>query len=256
MIANYHTHTPRCHHARGQESEYVLSAIDAGLQQLGFSDHTPYPFPEGYVSSFRMGTEELGGYCQTVLALKEQYANQIQIHLGVEAEYYPKYFPALLELLRDSPVQYMLLGQHFIGSEIGEHYCGIPTAEVSILQRYCDQCIDGMYTGLFSYLAHPDLLHFQGDRRVYQEQMRRICRVAKECGLPLEINFLGLREGRHYPNSLFWEVAGEENATVIFGTDAHWPEALKDPQSHQTALKMVETYGLTLVDTLTLRPIR
>ncbi len=256
MIANYHTHTPRCHHARGKEAEYVLTAVDAGLRQLGFSDHTPYPFPQWYVSGFRMGTEQLADYCQTVLGLQKAYAGRLQIHLGVEAEYYPQYFPALLELLRDSPVQYMLLGQHFVGSEIGEHYSGSATGDASILRRYCDQCIDGMYTGLFSYLAHPDLIHFDGDRTVYQEQMRRICRAAAECGLPLEINFLGLRDGRHYPNPLFWELAGAENCTAVFGCDAHWPEAVKDPESERTALQMVEKYGLKLTETVFLRPIR
>ena len=47
MIANLHTHTPRCRHASGTEEEYVRCALDAGLQTLGFSDHTPYPFPNG-----------------------------------------------------------------------------------------------------------------------------------------------------------------------------------------------------------------
>ena len=31
MIANYHTHTPRCNHAVGTEEEYVQAAIQRGL---------------------------------------------------------------------------------------------------------------------------------------------------------------------------------------------------------------------------------
>ncbi len=50
MIANYHTHTWRCHHAKGTEREYVERAIEGGLKILGFSDHTPYPLPAGYYS--------------------------------------------------------------------------------------------------------------------------------------------------------------------------------------------------------------
>ena len=50
MIANYHTHTWRCRHADGTEREYVERAIEGGLKILGFSDHSPYPFPEGYDS--------------------------------------------------------------------------------------------------------------------------------------------------------------------------------------------------------------
>ena len=45
MIANYHTHTTRCNHATGTEEEYVQSALERGLEILGFSYHTPYTFP-------------------------------------------------------------------------------------------------------------------------------------------------------------------------------------------------------------------
>lgn len=53
MIANYHTHTWRCRHADGTEREYVERAIEGGLKILGFSDHSPYPFPDGYDSGKR-----------------------------------------------------------------------------------------------------------------------------------------------------------------------------------------------------------
>ena len=36
MIANYHTHTPRCNHAVGSEEEYVQQALKAGIKILGF----------------------------------------------------------------------------------------------------------------------------------------------------------------------------------------------------------------------------
>ena len=39
-LANYHTHTTRCQHARGTEEEYVLQAIDTGFEILGFADHS------------------------------------------------------------------------------------------------------------------------------------------------------------------------------------------------------------------------
>ena len=45
MIANYHTHTRRCRHARESEKEYVEEAIRSGLKVLGFSDHTPQVYP-------------------------------------------------------------------------------------------------------------------------------------------------------------------------------------------------------------------
>ena len=40
MLANYHTHTPRCGHAIGSERQYIERAIEEGFKVLGFSDHT------------------------------------------------------------------------------------------------------------------------------------------------------------------------------------------------------------------------
>ena len=124
MIANYHTHTPRCRHASGTEEEYVLAALEEGLKILGFSDHTPYRFDGTYYSSFRMYPHQLEDYVQSVLRLREQYADKIQIPLGLEMEYYPAYFSEVLGWARDSGIEYLLLGQHFVGNEQGEHYSG------------------------------------------------------------------------------------------------------------------------------------
>ena len=62
MEANYHTHTWRCRHASGTERDYIENAIDHGIKILGFSDHTPYPFPDGYTSGFRMHVDQLDDY--------------------------------------------------------------------------------------------------------------------------------------------------------------------------------------------------
>ena len=44
LINNYHTHTSRCGHAIGLDEEYVQCAIEAGIKELGFSDHIPFKF--------------------------------------------------------------------------------------------------------------------------------------------------------------------------------------------------------------------
>ena len=49
-LANYHTHTWRCQHARGTEEEYVKAAIKQGFGVLGFSDHTPWPYESDFIS--------------------------------------------------------------------------------------------------------------------------------------------------------------------------------------------------------------
>ena len=255
MIANYHTHTPRCRHAEGTEEAYVQAAINSGLQILGFSDHTPYWFPGDYYSHMRMYPDQLEEYCEAVRKVQKQYANQLQIHLGMEVEYYPAYFADMLSRLRHQGVEYFLLGQHWVGSEIDEPYCGYPTEDESLLKRYCDQVIKAMQTGLFTYVAHPDLLNYVGDPKIYQRHMRRLCKEAKSCAVPLEINLLGLEAGRHYPNRLFWEVVAEENCDCVIGCDAHEPSAIVKEPLEEKALTLVNDFGLHLLETVALRSI-
>lgn len=253
MTANYHTHTWRCHHASGTEREYVEQAIRGGLKILGFSDHTPYPYPDGYTSGIRMGMDQLEDYVTTVLSLKEEYRDDIEIHLGLEVEYYPAYFAKLQQAVADYPVEYFLLAQHFLGNEIGDFYSGQRTEDAQKLARYCRQTKEAMETGFFTYFAHPDLIRFAGEDKVYEKEMRELCRNAKACDVPLEINFLGLYENRHYPNMRFWEIAGEEGCKVIFGADAHSPEAVWRPETVRQAKAMVEKYGLLLQETVAFR---
>ena len=255
MIANYHTHTWRCNHATGNETQDVENAIEACLQILGFSDHSPYIFPEGYYSTFRMYPQQLEGYVNTVLNLRKTYEGKIEIPLGLELEYYPALLPNLLPILKDQPLDYVILGQHFVGNEIHDPYSGSHAEDKKLLERYTNQTIDAMQTGLFTYFAHPDLLNYMGDDDFYRQQARRICREAKSCGMPLEINLLGIRNKRNYPNPLFWEVAAEEGCDVILGRDAHEAESLLQKEPEEKALEMVRKLGLNLLQTVELKKL-
>ena len=253
MIRNYHTHTWRCGHARDTEREYVESAIAGGLKELGFSDHSPMPYPNGYISPVRMRVDQLEDYVSTVLALREEYKDDIDIHLGLEAEYFPDLFEELLELLSPYPFEYLLLGQHFLGNEQGAPYVGMPIRDETILQWYTWQCQEAILTGCFSYIAHPDVFYYAGDGASYEKWARELCRSAKQAQLPLEINFLGLGERRHYPNDAFWKVAGQEGNKVIFGADAHCRANVVRPDVEAEAQQIVGRYGLSLTDQVRLR---
>lgn len=252
LKSNYHTHTYRCNHAEGDEGAYVRAALDAGLKVLGFSDHTPYPMEDGYCGGFRMHCEETAGYIAAVAALREEYRGELDIHIGFEAEYYPRYFEGLLEFLEPTEYEYLILGQHFIGNERGEPYSMSPTDDPQILRRYTDQCCAGLETGAFSCFAHPDVLNFTGDEGLYRAEARRLCRAAKACGVPLEINLLGLGTGRNYPRESFWEEAAAVGNAVIVGFDAHQRDWMRRGDLTEAAEDMIRRLGLHQVEYLTL----
>lgn len=255
MIANYHTHTCRCGHAKGSEREYVEAAIQKGLKILGFADHTPQPFQGGYGVGTRMQIDELEDYAKTILALKEEYASEIEIHLGLEVEYFPAVFETLLKGARDCGVEYFLLAQHLLGNGMNEPHVGQPFRDVEFLHCYCKQVEEAIQTGAFSYIAHPDIVRFEGDAAAYEQEMRKLCKLANQYEIPLELNLVGVRYNFHYPNERFWKIAGEEKCQVILGSDAHEPELVRSQEDIDRAKIIVGKYGLQLVKKLSLRTL-
>ena len=178
MKMNLHTHTPRCHHAIGSEREYIERAIAAGLDTLGFSDHAPMPFEGDYYSTYRMALSDTRGYVDALLKLREEYRGKIDILIGFEAEYYPAVFPRLLEFISEYPIDYLLLGQHFLGNEQNAPYACRRTKDESFFAAYVDQVCEGIRTGAFTYLAHPDMVCFDGDDATFRSHALRLCECA------------------------------------------------------------------------------
>lgn len=250
MIANYHTHTVRCGHAIGTDREYVEHAIRAGLKILGFSDHVPVPFDGGFVSPIRMGTDEIEDYFSSLTRLKNEYRRDIEILIGFEMEYFPAYFERTMKLLSAFPVDYLILGQHYLDNETGAHRTTHPTDRENYLVKYVDQCIQGLDTGVFTYFAHPDTLNFTGDQAFYESQMRRLCQHALRKNVPLEFNLTGMRTPYIYPHEPFFKIASEVGNPVILGFDAHEPHAITRKDTVRAGTKIVQKLGLTLLDSV------
>ncbi|MBR6548552.1 MAG: histidinol-phosphatase [Clostridia bacterium] len=250
MIANYHTHTFRCNHATGTEREYIEHAILGGLEVLGFADHAPMPFEGEYYSGFRMKLQETEDYVCTLRSLQKEYAKDIRILIGFEAEYYPAVFPRFLEFIEPYDIDYLLLGQHALYNEEGAPMCGAPTEDPRLLSQYIAQVKEGLSTGKFLYHAHPDMMRFVGDPQEYQKQMTDYCRFCKERNIPLEINLLGLMDNRWYPNKNFWEIAGAVGNCGIIGCDAHRADVLSNMQLHSQGEQWAKNFAIPLLSNL------
>lgn len=248
MIYNYHTHTVRCGHAVDTDEDYVRCAIRAGIKYLGFSDHAPYVFPDGYEGDWRVPLAEAEQYVRDISVLREKYRDELNISIGFEMEYYEEHFDKMLNIARKVGAEYLILAQHFI---LGEHPDGIgsvgPTHREEHLERYVSEVIEGMKTGVFTYVAHPDVVWFSGKDEIYRRHIRRLCEASRQLGIPLEINLLGIRNDKHYPNDRFWQIAGEVGAPVTIGFDAHNSAAFLDDKQHIKAAELIEKYKLNYI---------
>lgn len=250
MIANYHTHTFRCGHAVGSDREYVEHAIKHGMKVLGFADHCPFIYGNGYVSNIRLAPDELDGYFHSLTSLKKEYDSDIKIYIGFEAEYIPELMEAQDKLLADYPLDYMILGQHSTAPEYISEYTGDPCSDERTFIRYVDLVIEGMNSGRYRYAAHPDLFNFTGSQDVYDREYMRLCEYLKTRGIPIEINLLGVRDGRHYTSERFLDIARKVGCKAMIGCDAHSPEVLSDSAPMEICKGLAEKFSLELVELL------
>lgn len=250
MKYNYHTHTYRCNHASGTEKEYVEKALSVGVEKFGFSDHIPCVCGDYYRVSKALERD----YIDTVLSLREEYKDKIQIFLGYETEYIPGLFEDMVKGAKEQGIEYLILGQHAVYSGKDDvHWSTIPTDDESLLKEYVDNVISAMNSGYITYIAHPDVFLFVGDYEIYDREMRRLCKAARKTNTPLEINFLGIRDNREYPDEKFWKIAGEEGCSAVFGFDAHDVDGAGDVKSLARANEILKKYNIGFIEDLEIK---
>ncbi len=261
MKANLHTHTTRCGHAVGTDEEYVKAALVQRFGVLGFSDHSPWPYASGFThDNVRMRADALECYVRAVRALAGRYAGEIRVLCGLECEYFPEYMGWLREKAEEYGLDYLILGEHYdTTDETGVYFGKIDDPE--LLRRYVEMTVRGLETGLFSYLAHPDLfMHrwtrgFDADCRA---AARELCEACRALSVPMEYNVHMRASGKKlpgtgYPCREFFEIARDCGVPVLIGLDAHDPAELTDPGQWDLAARELEELGFSRLEMPALR---
>jgi histidinol-phosphatase (PHP family) len=253
-MKNFHTHTSRCHHAVGDVSDYIKSALDKKMTHLGFSDHTP--LPDNRWPDVRMHMGELEDYVYDIESAKKNFPD-IQIYLGAECEYAPEYVNYYKEELIDRyRFQYLVGGAHYFPCNGEWVNCYGAENSRRNLAAYTDYLIRSIDSGLFSFIAHPDLFarfYLQWDSEA-ESCSKAILEAASDKNALLEINGYGYRkteidtiEGkrRPYPIEPFWDMAAEYKIPVIINSDAHKPE---DVDHFGDSIRLAERLNLEIKD--------
>lgn len=228
MRVNLHTHTRRCHHATESVGEYCREAVAAGIEVLGISDHVP--LPDGRWPEVRMGSDELQEYLGEITAARADFP-QLRILAAMECEWSPTYENFYREvLLGEHKLDYLIGAAHFIPT--AADYSSWISAPLASASNYARYFIKSMESGLFAFMAHPDL--FMAKAASFgPEQIacaRDILAAAADLKMPLELNAYGIRKGLvesddgprpRYPYRGFWELAQEYDITYLINSDAH-----------------------------------
>ena len=263
---NYHTHMKYCNHAVGDVRDYVEKAIEYGYSELGMSDHAPIPVnsmtKEEWHSNYcneNMSLDTFNIYLNDIEKCQKEFSN-IKIYKGLESEFLEDYIDHY-KYLR-SKLDYMILGIHFYKYK-GRIINTYEDCNYDTIDGYLDNAIHGMESGLFNYLAHPELFFFEykdkNGKHTFDDKCVEVTKKIIECAIKnniyLEMNTNGLKfsneadkDNWRYPYSKFWAIAAKyKDLKVIVGVDAHNPVLLNSPWIKKV-LDMAEEYNIKLVE--------
>jgi len=251
MRYNFHTH---CEYDDGKEplEDYVVSAIDKGLKALGFTCHQPLPFE----NAWSLPQKFFADYLAEVRRLKEAYMGQIDIYLGLEADYIPGYsehFPGMIE---DAGLDYVIGSVHLVmkpGStdhsdilcidgpredfirNIDEIYQGDVRA---LVEAYYYQQREMVATQRPSAIGHLDKINMQNKGELFNENalwyrnaVDRLLDTIAEHGTIVELNTRGVYTGKtkfFFPERDVVEKCFERDIPMMVNTDAHHPDQVDE----------------------------
>ena len=226
-------------------------AIEAGLTELGFSDHLFMYWlpPDKRDPELAMAEWEHDFYIQDVERCRSRYRSDVQIRLATEADFIPGHERRLESILRSYDWDYVIGSVHFID--------GWGFDDARYLSRFSDWSIDDLYaryfdlvgasaeTGLFDTIGHSDLVKKFGHRpqadprQWYADVASRLARA----GVCVEVNTGGLRKpvAEVYPHPDLLRAYNQAGVPVTLGSDAHAPNEVA--ADLVTATELMRTAG-------------
>lgn len=229
LPADHHLHTPLCRHAVGQPAAYAARAVELGLPEIGFSDHSPMPRDD--FDDWRMRLDQLDEYVAQVEQARRAHPG-LTIRLALEVDYLPGHEPWIRELADRHPWDYFIGSVHYLDG--GWDFDN--PAKLSrwrerdpwdVWSAYGERLTLAAASGLFDILGHLDLAK---KFALYPREdptpiFRRVLTAARQSGTALELNTAGLRKDCReiYPGRSLLQLAHELGVPITFGSDAHAP---------------------------------
>lgn len=239
MIADYHVHTPYCGHAHGKIIHYIESAIEKGIQEIGFSDHLGRYYLTGTQRRryWDWGMDERGlvRYFSELSDLREIFAGRISIKIGLEIDYIEGAEDLLQPFLDAFTLDFCIGSIHCIPRFGWKHLSDYHAAanSIEIYSEYFRLAQAALRSGLFHSLAHPDFIwrYIRWPEQYEQivSDLSDTVQTAAEVNRGIEINangFIFSRSG-HFkdfdPFDTLLNLIKRFNVPVTIGSDAHDP---------------------------------
>src|SRR5208283_6033110 len=228
--ADYHMHTPLCRHAQGEPAEYAARAVAVGLEEIGFSDHSP--MRRDNFDNWRMNLDQLDEYAEKVSEARRDFP-QLTIRLALEVDYLPGHEDWIRELAARHPWDYFIGSVHYVS----DNWDIDNPAKLSewnhrdafeVWTAYFNRLTMAAESRLFEIIGHADLPKKFGHRptRDCTPLYEKFLAAVQKHHCAIELNTAGLRKDCNeiYPSRQILELAFQKGVPITFGSDAHAPE--------------------------------
>lgn len=236
MKFDLHTHHERCGHAYGTIEEYIVKAIEMGIEVIGITDHCPnfssqldHPTPR-----LKMAKSEFSAYVREILHLKQKYASHIEVLLGVESDYIPEYVDLYKHEYEKYPFDYILGSIHGIDDVsifAKQEWEKLDETGLEKLKiRYLQLLQGAASSKAYQVIGHFDALktHIPDYDSFASVEVDETLKRFGEWGTVIEVNTSGERKGllEWFPSKTLLERAHFYGVQVTYGSDAHRKEHL------------------------------
>jgi histidinol-phosphatase (PHP family) len=226
---DYHMHTPLCRHAVGEPVDYARRAVEIGLTEIGFSDHSP--MRKDNFDNWRMNFSQLDEYVEKVRNAQKDFP-QLTIRLALEVDYFPNGEDWIRELAALHPWDYFIGSVHYVSDSWAiddpqklSEWKNRDAFEV--WQIYFERLALAAESKLFEIIGHADLPKKFGIRPAQDcaPLYEKFLNAAKKSGCAIELNTAGLRKDckEIYPSGEILRLAFQKDVPITFGSDAHAP---------------------------------
>ncbi len=259
--SNLHTHTTFADGKHTAE-EVVLSAIDAKMEVLGFSEHSFHSHPTVFGMKSPESQEE---YRQEVYRLKKVYADRIRILCGIEQDSFSGIPKDVYDYVIGS-VHYLHLGGEFCPVDLSakdtldaiQNHCG--GDPIVYAKAYFEAVANVEKDTQCDIVGHFDLLTKFNERTPifdttdphYVKAGLEALDALLERDVIFEVNTGAMSRGYRttpYPAPIFLRRIAEKRGNVTLTSDAHNKDYLT--YGFDKALQIIKASGIGSVLTMT-----
>lgn len=243
-LTNYHCHTFYCD-GRADMHSFIRFALSEGFSSFGFSSHAPLPFP----TNWTMEWDRMDDYQAEFNRLKNQYASQIELVIGLEIDYINEEYNPAHARMQHLPLDYRIGSVHLL-PDLHNNLVDIDCPALRfrsivdssfqgdldyVIRLYYKSLLRMIARGGFDILGHADKIHFNAscyrpgllDEPWYDTLVKDYFEEISRHHLIVEINTKAYLDSHtFFPDERYFPFLHSLGIRVQVNSDAHYPERI------------------------------